>query len=218
MTAVGGQVRRGARSSVCGALAARSSPQKTHHRHYENNETNEKYERDRRVHDLSGGREHQSSIRGELDRARRPQPKAGRGAGEAALSALEGQRAKLLRLHYQDQISADLFAKEEARLTSLLQHAGAEAAEAATTHAEGSDLVNRFDQVAAMLDDLDLDRLWDEATEQERRTLLDELVSHVEVFEDHLEVHVNGAPRLNVTLEEVGLAAPGLIGGVGGGT
>jgi hypothetical protein len=35
--------------------------------------------------------------------------------------------------------------------------------------------------------------------------LLDELLDGVEVHDDHLEVIVRGAPRLNITLKEVGL-------------
>jgi hypothetical protein len=47
--------------------------------------------------------------------------------------------------------------------------------------------------------------LWQHGTEQEQRVLIDELLEGVEVHVDHLEVIVRGAPRLNVTLEEVGL-------------
>jgi hypothetical protein len=38
---------------------------------------------------------------------------------------------------------------------------------------------------------------------------VDELLDIAEVHEDHLEVTVRGAPRLNVTLGEVGLGKPG---------
>ena len=38
--------------------------------------------------------------------------------------------------------------------------------------------------------------------------LIDELLETVEVHHDHLEVIVRGAPRLNVTLDEVGLTGP----------
>jgi len=43
------------------------------------------------------------------------------------------------------------------------------------------------------------------ATDNGRRALIDELLDGVEDHSDHLEVIVRGAPRLNVTLEEVGL-------------
>ncbi len=71
-----------------------------------------------------------------------------------------------------------------------------------------------FEPVAAILRDLDIDQMWREATESERRFLVDELVEEVAVFSDHLEVKVAGAPRINVTLAEVGLKVSD-IGGIG---
>ena len=40
-----------------------------------------------------------------------------------------------------------------------------------------------------------------------------ELVEEVALFPDHLEVAVAGAPRLNVTLDEVGVLTDGVRGG-----
>lgn len=55
------------------------------------------------------------------------------------------------------------------------------------------------------------------ATDEERRVLVQELVREVRVFPDHLEVTVEGVPKLNVTLEEVGLKTSQLHScGVGG--
>src|SRR3546814_13440946 len=79
-------------------------------------------------------------------------------------------------------------------------------------------LVEAFDQIAGPLADLNIEPVWTSATEQERRTLLDELHDRVAVFPDHLEVQVHGAPRLNLALAEVRLASREPIGGVGGGT
>ena len=67
------------------------------------------------------------------------------------------------------------------------------------------ELAARFEQVAAALRDLDVSRVWEAANDVERRVLIEELVEHVSVFPDHLEVKIAGAPRLNVTLSEVGL-------------
>ena len=64
--------------------------------------------------------------------------------------------------------------------------------------ADERSLGDRFEAVAAILRELDMDRLWREATERERRTLVDELVEAVFIFTDHLEVEDIGAPRLNV--------------------
>src|SRR5205823_14648834 len=84
--------------------------------------------------------------------------------------------------------------------------------------ADERSLGDRFEAVAAILRELDMDRLWREATERERRTLVDELVEAVFIFPDHLEVEVIGAPRLNVLLSEVGLTAGSQNVGVGGPT
>jgi hypothetical protein len=57
------------------------------------------------------------------------------------------------------------------------------------------------------------------ATDTERRTLLDEFVSQLHVYDDHLEVEVRGAPKLNVALHEVGLLNRSVeTAGVEGGT
>jgi hypothetical protein len=58
--------------------------------------------------------------------------------------------------------------------------------------------------------------VWAEATDDERRVLIEELVGVVSVFPDHLEVTISGVPALNVTLRRLGLKQSS-IGGVGGG-
>jgi hypothetical protein len=50
---------------------------------------------------------------------------------------------------------------------------------------------------------MDVERLWAEATDLGRRVMVEELLESVAMYPDHLEVTVSGAPRLNVTLEEV---------------
>ena len=65
--------------------------------------------------------------------------------------------------------------------------------------------LDAFDQVVGVLADLDWDAIWDAATDQERRTLLDEFLVRLDVFADHLEVEIRGAGKLNVALHEVGL-------------
>lgn len=133
------------------------------------------------------------------------------------MADLQAQRRKLLSLHYEDRIGADLFAEEEARLTRRIEAATAEAdADQAETQ-QADDVARRFHDVAAALADLDVDRAWEAATDQERRVLLEEFLDSVTVLPDHLEVTVHGAPRLNVLLSEVGLK-DSKNSGVGGGT
>lgn len=71
--------------------------------------------------------------------------------------------------------------------------------------------------MARILADLDVEELWTEANERERRILVENLVEWIKVFPDHLEVKVVGSPQINVTLGEVGLKVPENVG-VGGPT
>jgi hypothetical protein len=82
---------------------------------------------------------------------------------------------------------------------------------------EQDELAQRFEEVLEILSDLRLEQVWTEASDQERRVLLDELLDRIVVFPDHLEVAVHGAPKLNVLLGEIGLAES-QNSRVGGGT
>ena len=169
---------------------------------------------------LTEDNELQDAIRLELEVGRKDARQGDRSPAPASAKALETlteQRRKLLALHYDGLISADQFGEEQARLTIEIetqQEGSRRAAEAAT---QAFDLADRFEQVAALLRELNIDHIWHAATEQEQRTLLDELIESVIVLPDHLEVAIHGAPKLNVLPQEVGLQ-PVEIGGVGGGT
>ena len=163
----------------------------------------------------------QAAIRLQLERARTPALKAG--GGHAArryrrvAEDLQGQRRKLLRLYYDDKVGADLFAEEEARLSVAIREAQRET-EAAHVEAVRSDDVDRhFDEVAAVLASLDIDRTWSVATEVERRVLIDEFIEEISVLPDYLDVKVHGAPPLHVRYQEVGMKESG-FDRVGGGT
>ncbi len=123
------------------------------------------------------------------------------------LAELLEERRKLLRLYYADQIADDLYAEEEAR-TQIGALRAAEDDETAEKR-RFADVGRRFDQIAAYLAQVDIDALWQAATQVERRILIDELIEAVDVHDDHLEVTVRGAPKLNVTLAEVGLGRQG---------
>ena len=69
-------------------------------------------------------------------------------------------------------------------------------------------MARRFEDVAAVLAQLDPAAMWDAATDSERRVLVEELLSEIALFPDHLEVEVIGAPRLHVLFDEVGLSRP----------
>jgi hypothetical protein len=59
--------------------------------------------------------------------------------------------------------------------------------------------------VAVLLNGMDLDALWEEASLSERKILIEDLVDSVNIFPDGLTVQVAGAPPILVTLQEVGL-------------
>ena len=77
--------------------------------------------------------------------------------------------------------------------------------------------MQRFEQVAQVLSDLDMEPSGRRQKTRERRVLVEEFLEWVTVFPDHLEVTVTGAPALNVLLREVGLKESEIVG-VGGGT
>lgn len=162
----------------------------------------------------------QEAIRRKL-RAPRPSAREGGGRGAkrpaARLAELSTKRRKLLDLYYSERITQELFAEEEKRLTSSIAAVQEEASGAAESEHIADDLAARFEEVARVLQQLDIGALWDEATDQEKRQLLKELLDSVYFFPDHLEVAVVGAPRFNMTFEEVGMRGVSTVG-VGGGT
>jgi site-specific DNA recombinase len=162
----------------------------------------------------------QAAIRLELERARTPAPKAGGGHARRSrhvASDLEGQRRKLLRLYYDDKIGADLFAEEEARLAVAIREAHGESDAANAEALRTSDVDRHFEDVAALLSTLDIDRTWKAATDVERRVLIDEFLEEITVLPDYMNVKVHGAPPVHVLYQEVGLKKSG-SDGVGGPT
>lgn len=145
-----------------------------------------------------------------------PEGRAAAGAGgrrDAHVAELQARRRKLLELHYADKIGADLFAEEENRLRQHIALAEAEEQRQEEASRQADEVSRRFEEVAALLASLDVEAVWKEASTEERRVLVHELVEEVSLFPDHLEVAVAGAPRLNVTLSEVGVQNCGVRGG-----
>lgn len=163
----------------------------------------------------------QRAIRRELDGARLGARQVGSRARQRttkALGDLTERRRKLLELYYADHISADLFAAEEQHLAHQITALRAEQVEIEDTVAIKDELGRRFESVLATFEQLDFERVWEAATDQERRVLIEELLEAVTVYPDHLEVAVHGAPKINVLLGEVGLVDQSVFAGVGGGT
>ena len=151
----------------------------------------------------------QNAIRHELGRH-------GVGVGSAepsrsdSVAKLRRKRQKLLDLYYADSITAEMFREEESKLTRQIDTIEAEAQSQARERERRHSMTSHFERVAEVLGQLSLELIWDSATEQERQTLVREMVDAVEVHPDHLRVAIAGAPPLRVTLAEVGLREPGM--------
>ncbi len=124
-------------------------------------------------------------------------------AGDVA--KLKRKRQKLLDLFIDDKIPDSMFSEEEGKLTRQIDAIEADAKRAVAAIGERRALADEFEQLATILRDLDIDTIWNEATETERRMLVNELVDAVIVHPDRLQVAINGAPALNISFEEVGL-------------
>ena len=159
----------------------------------------------------------QNAIRQHLGERRQPDAvRRRRTPGSAgALAALRGEQDKLLQAFYKDHIDETLFAREQARIRQEIENHTHDAQAAATDAIQTLDLAAQFENVLAVLEELNIADLWPYATETERRILLGELVQHVEIHTDRLTVHIHGAPPLNVAPSEVGLKDSGLnrVGG-----
>lgn len=163
----------------------------------------------------------QKAIRKQLSGSHRNGPertvRRRRRAPAETLASLSEHRRKLLELYYADQITGEAFKEEEIRIASQIESVRSVLAEEAQVETEVTDLEKRFNEVASVLQGLDIETIWEAAEDPERRVLVDELIEAVTVFPDHLEVTMTGAPPINVALNEVGLAQS-QNAGVGGGT
>ena len=128
-------------------------------------------------------------------------------SASSTIGVLKGKLRKLLDLYYADSISDTTFAAEEKRLNAQIASLEDEAARLEEQALEKAQAIEKFAQVSELLASLDLESIWEHATEVERRTLVEDLVDSVHIYPDHLTVQVAGAPPIVVTLAEVGLRA-----------
>jgi site-specific DNA recombinase len=126
---------------------------------------------------------------------------------EASLHSLRTRQRKLLDLHYAEQISAELFAEEDRRLSAQIAALRAEEASLAGESQRRTELAERFEKVAEVLRELNFEEIWGEANAKERRIIVQDLVESICLYPDMLTVQVAGAPPIVVTLDEVGLRA-----------
>ncbi|MDE3043421.1 MAG: recombinase family protein, partial [Acidobacteriota bacterium] len=142
----------------------------------------------------------------------------GRPASPAkALKTLTDKRRKLLELFFAEAISIEGFREAEKELLAAIEAVTGQVEREAQESRTHDDLEARFEQVAAILQNLDIEVLWSQATDEERRVLVEELVESVVVYPDHFEIRVHGAPPLTVLPGEVGMKGSQIVG-VGDGT
>ena len=155
------------------------------------------------LREIRNNDELQAAIRARLEsrRGARRDPGGLQTHRRSQIADLEAQKRKLFELYYADKITADSFHAEDQRLATQLAALSSPREPKPRT----AEPVDQFDHVVELLAELDWDAIWTEATDTEKRTLLDEFVPAVDVYADHLEVEVRGAPTLNVALHEVGL-------------
>ncbi len=123
----------------------------------------------------------------------------------SVIASLRVKERKLLELFYADKIDQDSFAHESTRLTTQRSALQAQVDAFELAQRSSSQALSKFDHVSILLNDLNLDEFWEEASPAERRILVDDLVDSVNIFPDRLTVQVAGAPPILVTLREVGL-------------
>jgi site-specific DNA recombinase len=140
-----------------------------------------------------------------------------RAAPAKTMKALNEERRKLFDLYYAQKVSQDGFQQEETRIAVAIEAVRQQIAIDDDAERLKTELEVRFEEVARILADLDMEVVWAEADQRERRILVENLVECVKVFPDHLEVKVAGSPWINVLLWEVGLKVPENVG-VGGPT
>ncbi len=128
-------------------------------------------------------------------------------------------RVETPSIRHEDKISSDLFAEQERQLTFGIEAVRAEVNSNEADERVLDELGQRFEEIAEFLANLDVERIWTNATASERRTLVEELLEGVDIYPDHLVVRISGVPPLNVDLSEVGLGKrQSNFVGVGGGT
>ena len=128
----------------------------------------------------------QGAIRKRLAGGSRAAPgrtRAGRRPAPAeALGTLSEKRRQLLDLFYAGNITQEGFHEEEERLVTAIESARELVALEVAEKSAQNDLELRFEQVASLLKELDIDRVWVSANDEERRVLVEELVEWIKSF------------------------------------
>jgi site-specific DNA recombinase len=158
---------------------------------------------------LTGDQNLQAAIRYQLSAHRRADAPKGP-SNASVITSLQKKQRKLLDLHYAEQIDAETFAVEHRHIVSQIKTLQQEADDFECEVSRREEAVDKFDQVAELLADFDVQRIWDSATATERWTLVKDLVDSVCIHPDRVTVQVAGAPPFIIGLDEVGLKKGGI--------
>lgn len=128
-----------------------------------------------------------------------------------ALATLRKKRDRLMALYLDEKITDDYFGEQERLLTAKIDAIEKDHAEVTAERENKSILADAFEQAAALIrsPEFTLEAIWDEASQAERRVIVEELIEAVVIHADRLEVTVAGVPTLIVQPGEVGLRDPG---------
>lgn len=125
----------------------------------------------------------------------------------ASLAATRSAERKLFDLYVQDKVDSDFFSEKQQILRSQISTLQKQLAEIERSERATAQAVDGFERLKTVLNDLDFDAIWNEATDVERRILFQDLVDEVRIFPDFITVQVAGAPPISVLPKEVGLRA-----------
>ena len=123
----------------------------------------------------------------------------------STLASLTTKKRKLLDLYYADQIDGPDFAIEDRRLSTQMSLLEAEIAEHDAAREKHLAQEATFEALISKFEVLDFDEIWEEATQAERRILIEDFLESIFMYPDRLTVQVAGAPAIIVALDEVGL-------------
>jgi hypothetical protein len=146
----------------------------------------------------------QAAIRHQLTAHQRTEAPKGPSVASVIASLKKSER-RLLDLYYAEQIDPETFAPEHHRIITQLKTLQKEATDFERDQRTRDEAVSKFGQVADLLTNLDIERLWRSASAAEQRTLVEDLVDSVFIYPDQIAVQVAGAPPFIIALNEVGL-------------
>ena len=156
------------------------------------------------MRELANDVELQEAIRHQLTAHQRTEAPKGPSVASVIASLKKSER-RLLDLYYAEQIDPETFATEHHRIVTQLKTLQKEAMDFERDQRTRDEAVSKFGQVADLLTNLDIERLWRSASAAEQRTLVEDLVDSVFIYPDQITVQVAGAPPFIIALDEVGL-------------